>query len=153
LYAHVRARVHACACTCAYICMHRHVCVRVCTCMCMRTRAWENRHLLTLLLLPREPPFCRCLRSAKTSRWPLLCCCCCIPLCVLSNPPSHLLSCYWAKITPTTSCLCLGRPSQPIPVHAHKTNKICPTRASRVNYSFLVLATHREGVKNVRYMW
>ena len=48
-----------CSCACVRVCM---TCVRVCMRVRTRTCACEGRHLLTLLLLPEEPPCC--LRSA-----------------------------------------------------------------------------------------
>ena len=63
----VRARLHTYACTGMRMCVYAHACACVCTHVCMhaRTHAYEGRHLLTLLLLPKEPPCCRCLRSIR----------------------------------------------------------------------------------------
>jgi len=145
MYACEHACVRVCGCVCARcICMQAQgcACVRVCTrmCMCMHACAhaymcmWRTAPAYTaappqrtlLLLMPEVSLGLQMASSLLLLLLPALLHPLCCP--VLSNPPSDLLSGYWAWITPTCAqAVCAARgPSRPLPVHAHKIIIILP---------------------------
>jgi hypothetical protein len=146
---------HAQACTCVYA----QACACVCTCVCMRARtrtcACEGRHPLTLLLLPREPPCCWCLRSVYAYQAASFLLLLHSAFAALSSPPRLLTCCPVTGLEEVShnSLFVPRRPSRPLPVHAHKNQLILPnasfTRHSCSTY-FSACDTPQGGQKRLQ---